>query len=387
MSTDGVDGARRVLRGTRMSQLALVALDDALKRAVKRRHNAELLAFIRGAAPPRLPHLLVSSQATPPSSCNSTANVPRKPLAAGVQEDGNDPRGLPLLLAALESSSSSSPRPSDPEGNGDGRQDRWCFLTGSVIQRYPSFMRAVSAVHTCARAAPEDEQDALLSSLLSRLVLPRLEAAADGDNSANIGAGSGLAGKPLQVSVLSAVVGAVRLESKVLREGGMAAAAVLMLLKGALAEGSAGLGYDGEGNSAGVASGAVVEAVAPCCQCLAAVLNKLAPGSALDSSVGLVINALREGFSTKVTSVYGVEGADAMDVDGGEGLIEYHRQEGGGAWPVQCLAWVTKAVAMRGGLSMAFTALLEMLCGLVLVREGNLPHLTRCFTALKRRGR
>lgn len=361
MSTDGVDGDRHMLRGTRMSQLALVALDDALKRVVKRGHDAELLAFIRGAAPPPLP---VTSQATPPSSCNSATNVPRKPLLAGVEEYGNEPRGLPLLLAALES----SPRPSDPEGNGGGRQ-------GSVIQWYPSSIRGVSAVHTCARAASDDEQDAMLS----RLVLPRLEAAAVVDNSAAIGAGSGLAGKPLSVSVMSAIVGAIRLESKVFGEQGIAAAVVPVLLKGALAEGSAGLGYDGEGNNAGVA---LVEAVAPFCQCLAAVLNKLSPGSSLDSSVGLVIEVLRKAFGTEVGPVNGVggevEGADDMEVDG--------RQKGGG-WPVQCLAWVTKAVAMRGGLSTASSELLEMLCMLVLVGAGDLFLLARYFTPLEGRGR
>lgn len=358
MTTGGVDGGRCMLRGTRVSQLALVALDDALKRAVKRGHDTELLAFIRGAAPPRLP---VTSQATPPSSSNSAANVPMKPLSAGDEEDGNELRGLPLLLAALESSL----RPPDPEGNRGGQQDQLCFVPGSVMQRYLSSLRGVSAVHTCARAAPEDEQDAMLS----RLMLPRLEAAADGDN----GAGSGLAGQPLQVSVLSAVVGAVRLESKVFGEQGIAVAIVPVLLKGALAEGSVGLGYDGKGNNPGVA---LVEAVAPCCQCLAAVLNKLAPGSSLDSSVGLVIKELRKAFGTGVMPVNGggdgVEGADAMEVDGGEN----HRQEGG-VWPVQCLAWVTKAVAMRGGLSTASSALLEMLYGLVLVGEGDLLHLTR----------
>ncbi|CAB1109523.1 unnamed protein product [Ectocarpus sp. CCAP 1310/34] len=143
-------------------------------------------------------------------------------------------------------------------------------------------------------------------------------------------------------------MGAVRLDSKALRgPGGAAVAAVPSLLSGALAEGAAGLIEEPLGGDDG--SGAAASARrAPCCQCLAAVLNKLADGAEADSAVGLVVTALTEAFSG--------EGEAAMDVDGAAAA---------GEGPVQCLAWTLKAVAMRGGNGDAFSELLGLLCGLL----------------------
>lgn len=166
---------------------------------------------------------------------------------------------------------------------------------------------------------------------------------------------------------LAAVMGAVSLDSAALGPGGAAAAAVPALLSASLVEGSAGL----------------VEAASappPCGQCLGAVLNKLARGPELDSAVALVVEALTADFAAVRGSGKaggggrgsgGGSGGDvgAMDVEG----VAAEREEGFGETPgpVQCLAWAVKAVAMRGGLAGAFSALLDLLCGLLLVREGT----------------
>ena len=378
MSVDddrGSGGGKRVLRGTRVSGLALVALDDTLKRAtVKWGSDPELLAFIRGAAPDPPSSHPHPSLTTPPgrSSPASAATTPVNYSSAATSEGkGDAPRGLALLLAALEASPPSSEVCCDRQS--------WQPHTSASQGYYLS--AAVSAVRSCARAAPEEDQDALLSSLLSSLVPRPREGSGDDAIEAE---GKGMS----MMSALAAVVGAVRLDSRALGEGGIAAVAVPALLKGALAEGATGLGNDGASYSASfggrggddVGSGEasrspwVMEmAMTPCCQCLAAVLNKLAPGSELDESVALVTRALTGAFETGVAPVDEgggtVETSELMDVD--EEGDECDVQEEG-AWPLQCLSWTTKAIAMRGGLEKAFSTLLELLCGLVLVR-GSCP--------------
>lgn len=185
---------------------------------------------------------------------------------------------------------------------------------------------------------------------------------------------------------LAAVMGAVSLDSAALGPGGAAAAAVPALLSASLAEGSSGLVKAGaSGAGAGPASSgrgqggsaAAAAASAPCCQCLAAVLNKLATGPELDSAVALVVEALTAEFAgLGVGDEAGGGGGDAgaMDVEGAEMREEAREQRRGRGGetvgPVQCLAWAVKAVAMRGGLGEAFSALLDLLCGLLYVRKG-----------------
>ena len=168
-------------------------------------------------------------------------------------------------------------------------------------------------------------------------------------------------------------------DSRALGPGGAAAAAVPALLAAALAEGAIGLssgggggdsgggGGSGGGGSGGGGGGSGGATVAPCCQCLAAVLNKLAPGTELDSAVALVLDALKRAFSSTPGSEErgGPRRSDAMDVEAA--MVEGGGGGGGGdgVGPVQCLAWTVKAVAMRGRLGKECSELVEILCGLL----------------------
>eukprot|EP00904_Undaria_pinnatifida_P006781 jgi/Undpi1/3232/HiC_scaffold_15.g06606.m1 len=466
----------------RASELALTALDVTLKRGVKRGHDAEILAFIRGdfphAAAPAVmsvqePVPVTSSGAMPapmPVQDEAPPSPPPPPEAAATATGATEakgsvgPWGLPLLLAALDastrsSSSSSSSSPSllpsppppstsssqspalplpsassstataaasgDPVGDGVEARGVSQNLLGSVV----------SAVRTCTMAAPAADQDALLSSLLSDLIPPPLPATtttSPNSNAGSIGSGSGggggssgsvsggggssrngidnvrgsgggnvggdggigsggggsgvrgggrggVVGERGLLPALAAVMGAVSSDSRALGPGGAAAAAVPALLAAALAEGAIGLssggggvdsgdgGGSGGGGSGGGGGGSGGATVAPCCQCLAAVLNKLAPGKELDSAVALVLDALKRTFSSTPGSEErgGPRRSDAMDVEAA--MVEGGGGGGGGdgVGPVQCLAWTVKAVAMRGRLGKESSELVEILCGLL----------------------
>ncbi|CAM9457380.1 unnamed protein product, partial [Ectocarpus sp. 12 AP-2014] len=370
---------RPLLRCTPGAEIALRALDHTLKRGARRGHHGdEILAFVRGAAPPPLPWSSCPRPATaaPPPAAADGAAVPSAPQTAAKEERqfkdssgggagaGSDGRwGLPLLLAALDASLSgpkeggtNSSAETAGVAGGSGGGDRSAGAGTSALS-HGALAAVVSTARTCTQAAPADDQEALLSSLLSTLLPPPSPTSAAGGAGAGVGSGGGgavvgaIEKHSALLPVLGSVMGAVRLDSKALRgPGGAAAAAVPSLLSGALAEGAAGLieeplAAGGSGSDGGAASARR----APCCQCLAAVLNKLAGGAEVDSAVALVVKALTEAFSR--------EGEGAMDVDGAVAAA--------GEGPVQCLAWTLKAVAMRGGIGDAFSELLGLLCGLL----------------------
>ncbi|CAN0144630.1 unnamed protein product, partial [Ectocarpus sp. 8 AP-2014] len=368
---------RPLLRCTPVAEIALRALDDTLKRGARRGHHGdEILAFVRGVAPPPLPWPSCPPPATaapPPAAADGAAGPSAPPTATKEERQSEDSSGggggggggsdglwgLPLLLAALDASlsgpeeggTSSSAETAGVAGGGGGG-DRSAGAGTSALS-HGALAAVVSTARTCTQAAPADDQEALLSSLLSTLLPPPSPASAAGGGGG--GEGGAVVGTIEKHSallpVLASVMGAVRLDSKALRGlGGAAAAAVPSLLSGALAEGAAGLieeplAAGGGGGGGGAASARR----APCCQCLAAVLNKLAGGAEVDSAVALVVTALTEAFSG--------EGEGAMDVDGAAVAA--------GVGPVQCLAWTLKAVAMRGGIGDAFSELLGLLCGLL----------------------
>lgn len=350
------------------AELALKALDDALKRGVKQGHHGpEILAFIRGTA--------------------ASAPLPSSPPKAIATAESGGPWGLPLLLQALDSALLSFSSRGRATGSGSSRDtvkvsegDASVTAAGGAERPWVATLSlsltalgsAVSVVRTCTQAAPPDEQEALLSSLLSQVLPPSPAAAAsDSITPSNCGAGSsennGIGGRIEQhaalLPALAAVMGAVDLDSRALGTEGTVAAAVPALLSAALAEGAEGL-VDAEGGwrrGAGVGApggGEGTAGAAPCCQCLGAVLNKLTRGPELDSAVTLVVGALK----TALSGGGGKNDGETMDVEGvgaEEGL--------GKMGPVQCLAWTMKAVAMRGGLGSVFSTLLDLLCGLLLV--------------------
>ncbi|CAN0173653.1 unnamed protein product [Scytosiphon promiscuus] len=373
-------------------EVALKALDDVLKRGVKwGHHGPEILAFIRGEAP--LASLPTSPACAPTN--DAAASLPADPLARTIATARNGwPWGLPMLLEALDSASlsfSSRGRadPGDssrdirtlPEGDtavtpGGGSEGP--PTTASLSLSPGALEAAVSAVRTCTKAAPPDEQEALLSSLLSRVLSPSVQCtfASPAERrtiSSNItGVGGRIEHHTALLPALAAVMGAVDLGSRALGAGGAAAAAVRALLSAALAEGAEGLVEGGGGWRRGVGvrapgAGGGTGGAAPCCQCLATILNKLAGGAELDSAVALVVEALTEAFSPED----GQDGGEAMDVERVRGK-EVQSEMG----PVQCLAWTVKAVAMRGGLGSVFSVLLDLLCGLLLntsSAEGERP--------------
>ena len=378
----GVDGntpPTPTLRGTPAAVAALKALDETLKRGVKHdpRHAAEVQGFLRGDA--------LSAE---------TAGAP------GTVGDGSGggPWGLPLLLAALDSASLPF------SARGDGAEKSTTGGDGcNGVHRSPetgsglsqgALSAVISSVRTCTRAAAAGDQEALLSSLFSRILPPPAAGGGGGGGGGgdpNAAAESGLEDAGVRTTMekhaallpaLAAVMGAVSLDSVALGPGGAAAAAVPALLSASLAEGSTGLvktgesgagataressgeGHGGSGAGGGGGGGGNGGALsAPCCQCLAAVLNKLARGPELDSAVALVVEALQRVFAGEGGG--GDEGA--MDVEGATGGDEGCGEEVG---PVQCLAWTVKAVAMRGGLPGAFSALLDLLCGLLTTVRG-----------------
>lgn len=359
-----------------IAEVALRALDDVLKRGVKWGHHGdEILAFIRGDAPARATDVAPASTAAPPAKASATT-------------ENLGPWGLPRLLGVLDSASPSFSRQGRLAGSDPSRdvrtnpnEDATVAAGGGADHPSPSAWSlsfgalgaAVSAVRTCTQAAPPDEQEALLSSLLSQVLPPSVASAAghgtslsegESDSRKKAAVGGRIEQHAALLPALAAVMGAVSLGSRALEKGGAAAAAVPALLSAALAEGAEGLVEGGGGwrrgtgvRTSGIAGGGIAGA-APCCQCLAAVLNKLAAGPELDSAVGLVVGALTEAFS----DAGGKDEGEAMDVEGeggGEGRD--------GMGPVQCLAWTVKAVAMRGGLGGVFSSLLDLLCGLLLV--------------------
>lgn len=407
----GSDGSKPTLRTSTSAELALRALDDVLKNAAKRRQDIELTAFVRGVKPASS-----TGSTLPTSVVDETASSAKRVDPPSV---GSDDRawGLPLLLLALEGSS--LPPPSWPpsessaesnkigigsctssEGPGDvgggrDRQDAKSNQAPAGTVRVPVISEAalratVSAVRTCIHAAPADDQDALLSSLLSSLIpahTPRTDCGEDSEDDASLaGAPEGgrgnvriispgrdlVASKRTLLPALAAVMGAVSLDSRALGAKGVATTAVPALLSAGLAEGAVGLedAYSpGVVPQGCVRNGnryrAVTPSTAPCCQCLAAVLNKLEGGPDLAANVALVIKALKEAFGFGVgTGEHGrnddMEGLKPMDIDG-EGTGDKESMVG----PVQCLAWVTKAVAMRPGLDSTFSELLGMLCQLL----------------------
>ncbi|CAN0278933.1 unnamed protein product, partial [Ectocarpus sp. 4 AP-2014] len=371
---------RPLLRCTPGAEVALRALDDTLKRGARRGHHGdEILAFVGGAAPPPLPWPSCPPPATaapPPAAADGAAVPSAPPTAAKEQRQSKDSSGgggvgsdclwgLPLLLAALDASLSdpeeggtSSSAETAGVAGGSGGRDRSAGAGTSALS-HGALAAVVSTARTCTQAAPADDQEALLSSLLSTLLPPPSPPSAAGGGG-GVGSGGGGGGGAVVgaiekhsalLPVLASVMGAVRLDSKALRgPGGAAAAAVPSLLSGALAEGATGLIEEplAAGGSGGGGGGAASARRAPCCQCLAAVLNKLAGGAEVDSAVALVVTALTEAFSR--------EGEGAVDVDGAAAA---------GEGPVQCLAWTLKAVAMRGGIGDAFSDLLGLLCGLL----------------------
>lgn len=411
LTTGGTTGNadKPVLRYTRASELSLRALDVALKRSVKWGHDAEILAFIHGAPPS------VSPVSAAVNAADDIATSLRSPSS----------RGLPLLLAALSASSLAMPssssdmaRSSTMMNDGSAVSEnlavsaekpsagslealssgRGAGDSGGGGRDRPGLSRSalaavVSVMRTCTRASPADDQEALLASLLSSLLPPNPSGSTDsatGVNSAPADGNSGKVGNDAMLPVLAAVMGAVSLESRVFGSGGAAVGAVPALLAAALVERGAGMvteggtgqetssvpstAGEGEGTEGkfkgdgGVSGGGNAATVAPCCQCLAVVLNKLAPGDELDSSVELVVDALTKGFARD-------DVGDAMDVeaneDGGVEVEGVGDGEGEGeTGPVQCLAWTLKAVAMRGGLGGTFSALSDLLCGLLVVSDG-----------------
>lgn len=358
---------RPLLRCTPGAEIALRALDDTLKRGARRGHHGdEILAYVRGAAPPPLPWPSCPPPATaapPPAAADGAAKEERqsKDSSGGGGAGSDGLWGLPLLLAALDASLSgpeeggtSSSAETAGVAGGSGGGDRSAGAGTSALS-HGALAAVVSTARTCTQAAPADDQEALLSSLLSTLLPPPSPPSAAGGGGVGSGGGGGgavvgaIEKHSALLPVLASVMGAVRLDSKALRgPGGAAAAAVPSLLSGALAEGAAGL-IEEPLAAGGGGGGAASARRAPCCQCLAAVLNKLAGGAEVDSAVALVVTALTEAFSR--------EGEGAMDVDGAAAVA--------GEGPVQCLAWTLKAVAMRGGIGDAFSELLGLLCGLL----------------------
>lgn len=359
-------GDKPCLRGSRTSELALRALDDVLASAAKRKHAPELVAFIRGLPPE-------AHSGDPPTPGPGKASSVEGPASVSENGGGFDSDsgsrawGLPLLLASLEDGPTPpSPRPATRVFPTGGVSSDVATRAGGAVLR-----AAVSVVRTCTRAAPPSDQDALLSGLLSSVVLPGSAAGGElgGDDvEGDPGRGMPLAGR-VPVEVLAAVVGAVGCDSPVFASGGAASAAVPELLRASFEEGARGLeegrvpGVESRGASAGRdgSRGSAPLSSAPCSQCLATVLNKLAGGPELDASVALVVGGLKEVFGARAGGDdAGGSAPRAMDVDSGgvEGT-------GGGVGPVQCLAWVTKAVAMRPGLGGGFSELLDVLCGLL----------------------
>ncbi|CAM9842381.1 unnamed protein product, partial [Hapterophycus canaliculatus] len=110
--TGGSEGDTVAARTGRDAEVALKALDDVLKRGVKRvHHDADILAFVRGSFP-GAPSSFVP--ATPPTTVADSAALPGTPLAKAIEEvtekttakaDKRGPWGLPLLLEALDSAS------------------------------------------------------------------------------------------------------------------------------------------------------------------------------------------------------------------------------------------------------------------------------------------
>lgn len=456
-NTDNIASERNspFLLGTQTSELSLRVLADTLERGAKWGHTDELLSFIRGEqskisgySPP--PITTAGDDMTDDALAVHGSSLPSVSPSAGTTVAGG---GLPLLLAALEGSTllsaaadsgdaatgfddgaysgtgggGTAGRSHDGDGVGGGEGVGGQGVAPATVNpaaeeaeggdirpsavglglTQTALRAAVSAVRTCTRVAPVAEQEALLSSLLSKLLVAPSspsplgiqgpndgQHSTDDDDGTSIGGGGGgdsssgssIAAKQTLLPALAAVMGTVSCESPALAEGGAAAGAVPALLAAGLAEGGVGLGADRRGSRVYISGGGgadggggrsssvkTLAASAPCCQCLAAVLNKLARGSELDLVVKLVVDALKAAFGESAAEAEqkGTESMSkaAMEVEGeGEGRRE--EEEGAraaGVGPVQCLAWTLKAVAMRGGLGCAFGDLLDLLCGLLLV--------------------
>ncbi|CAN0285691.1 unnamed protein product [Ectocarpus fasciculatus] len=252
---------RPLLRRTPGAEVALRALDDTLKRGVRRgNHGDEILAFVRGVAPPPLPWPSRTPPATaapPPAAANGAA-VPLPPPAGAKEEEqckdsadggGSDGLwGLPLLLAALDASSLSGPEGGTSSSGaetagvaGVSGGDRSAGADTSTLS-HGALAAVVSTARTCTQAAQADDQEALLSSLLTTLLPPPSPASATSGGGGGEAVGETIKKHSALLPALAAVMGAVRLDSKALRgPGGAAAAAVPSLLSAALAEGAAGL--------------------------------------------------------------------------------------------------------------------------------------------------
>lgn len=327
--SDSSGGAKPVLRDTPTAELALRALDDALKRAAKQRQNPDLVGFIRGVSPTSGPATFTP---VPPRVSQSART---KGTADATDNEGL--WGLPLILAVLEGSSPASLVVPSPAGSGSsaggvvtGTGERSAGISGIAGRAI------VSAVRTCTLAAPTEDQDALLASLLSRVVC-----------SDDPGADT-VVSKGMLLPALAAVMGAVGCDSRALAPGGEASAAVPALLRAALDEETAKRDDTPSYSS--------------CCQCLAAVLNKLTSGPELDASVALVVEALKDAFVAQAEMRERVGDRAKQDTRTAEVENERLQDRVG---PVECLAWTLKAVAMRVGLSSAFVELLDLLCGLL----------------------